>query len=62
MRTTYLFTAAAALLVASIPAFADGDCLTWKIGDHAVQACVAPGTDASGTGYWGCKPEPSEFF
>jgi hypothetical protein len=48
MRTTYLFTATAALLVASIPAFADGDCQAWNTTTGPVKVCVPPGTDASG--------------
>jgi hypothetical protein len=60
MRTTYLFTAAAALLVASIPAFADGECMQWQRGRNGaiVQACVAPGTDAAGYGVAFAEEDP----
>ena len=53
MRTTYLFTAVAALLVASIPASADGECMQWQRGRNGaiVQACVWQGADAAGLGY-----------
>jgi hypothetical protein len=58
MRTTYLFTAAAALLVTSIPVFADGECMTWQRGVGYVQACVAPGTDAAGYGVAWADEDP----
>jgi hypothetical protein len=62
MRTTYLFRAAAALLGASVPMFADGECLTWKQTAHGqvnvVQACVAPGTDAAGYGFSFAEEDP----
>jgi hypothetical protein len=62
MRTTYLFTAAAALLVSAVPMFADGECLTWKQTAHGqfhiVQACVAPGTDAAGYGFCFAEEDP----
>ena len=60
MRTTYLFTAVAALLVTSIPAFADGECMQWQRGRNGaiVQACVWQGADAAGLGYALAEEDP----
>jgi len=58
MRTKYLFTAAAALLLSSVPVFADGECMQWQRGGRYVQACVAPGTDAAGFGVAFAEEDP----
>jgi hypothetical protein len=60
MRTTYLFTAAAALLITSIRAFADGECMQWQRGRNGaiVQACVWQGTDAAGYGVAWAEEDP----
>ena len=60
MRTTYLFTAAAGLLLSSVPAFADGECMQWQRGRNGaiVQACVWPGTQAAGYGVAWAEEDP----